>query len=108
MKKRVLRNRRVPFRFIIMYGIKRPLEYRSFTADISDTGLFVKTNRVFTPGTRIYMTIKVHNNNFDCEGMVRWAKRVPPGLERVARCGMGIKFSTVPQGLLNIYKEKIL
>jgi hypothetical protein len=53
------------------------------------------------------MAIEVHKESFDCEGSVRWAKRVPPGLERIARCGMGIKFLKVPQGLLDIYKAKL-
>ena len=107
MRKRIPRNKRVPFRFIVMYGKTKPLEYKSYIADLSDTGVYLKTNRVFDPGTHIYMSIEVHNESFECEGMVRWAKRVPPGLERVTRCGMGIKFKEVPQGLIDIYKGKI-
>ena len=107
MRKRIPRNRRVPFRYIVRYGLTRALECKSFVADISDTGLYLKTNRVFKPGSRIYMTIEIHKELFECEGEVRWAKRVPPGLERIARCGMGIKFSKVPQGLIDIYKGKL-
>ena len=97
----------MPFRFIVRYGKSRPLEFRSFIADLSDTGVYLKTNRVFDPGTHVYMTIEVYEDSFDCEGTVRWAKRVPPGLERLTRCGMGIEFSMIPQGLLDIYKVKI-
>ncbi len=107
MRKRIPRNKRVPFRFIVRYGTSRPLEYMSFIADLSDTGLYLKTNRVYKPGTHIYMTIEVYEDSYDCEGTVRWAKRVPPGLERLTRCGMGIKFIKVPQGLLDIYMKKV-
>lgn len=107
MRKRVPRNKRVPFRYVVCYGEARPLEFRSYTADLSDTGLYLKTNRVFIPGTHILMTIEVHKESYDCEGTVRWARRVPPGLERVARCGMGIRFSKVPRALIEIYKGKI-
>jgi Tfp pilus assembly protein PilZ len=107
MRKRIPRNKRVPFRFIVRYGMSRPLGFRSFIADLSDTGLYLSTNRVFNPGTHVYMTIEVYDESFDCEGTVKWAKRVPPGLERITRCGMGIEFTTVPQRLLDIYMKKV-
>ncbi len=107
MRKRIPRSKRVPFRFIVRYGTSKPLAFMSYVADMSDTGVYLKTNRVFNPGTHVYMTIEVYEDSYDCEGTVRWAKRVPPGLERITRCGMGIEFNNVPQELLDIYKNKI-
>ena len=97
----------MPFRVIVRYGSSKPPEFSSFIANISDTGVYLKTNRVFRPGTLIFMTIEDNEENFNCEGIVSWARRVPPGLERITRCGMGIKFTMVPEGLLKIYNEKL-
>jgi Tfp pilus assembly protein PilZ len=107
MKKIIPRNKRVHYRVIVRYGTTRPLEYRSFIANISDTGVYLRTNRVLKPGTLLLMTIETNGENFHCEGFVRWARKVPPGLERIARCGMGIKFTKVPEGLLEIYRSKL-
>ena len=107
MRERRPGNKRVPFRFIVRYGVSRPLEYRSFIADFSDTGVYLKTNRILNPGTHILMTIEINKTPYDCEGIVKWAKRVPDGHERITKCGMGIEFSKISQELLDIYNAKI-
>ncbi|MEE9542935.1 MAG: PilZ domain-containing protein [Thermodesulfobacteriota bacterium] len=107
MRKIIPRSKRVPFRVIVRYGSSMPPEYSSFIANISDTGVYLKTNRVFKPGTLLFMTIETDEKSFECEGIVSWARRVPPGLERITRCGMGIRFTKVPDELLKIYKEKL-
>jgi Tfp pilus assembly protein PilZ len=107
MRKIIPRNKRVHYRVIVRYGTTRPLEFRSFIANISDAGVYLRTNRVFKPGTLLLMTIETKDDAIECEGFVRWAKKVPPGLERITRCGMGIKFTKVPVELLEIYRDKL-
>ncbi len=101
------RNKRVPFRVIVRYGLERPPKLNSFITDFSDTGVYLKANRVFKPGTNLFMTIEVNGVSYECEGVVSWSKKVPRGMERSAKSGMGIKFSSLPDELLELYNEKL-
>ena len=105
---KIPRNKRVPFRVIVRYGPERPPKFNSFITDFSDTGVYLKTNRVFKPGTNLLMTIEVEGVSYDCEGIVSWSKKVPRGMERFSKSGMGIRFSTLPKELLDIYVEKLI
>ncbi len=105
---KIPRSKRVPFRVLVKYGNEKPPVHSSFVTDFSESGIKIQTNKVFKPGTVIYMTIKDGETVHECEGVVTWAKRVPPGMERVVKCGMGIRFSSIPQGLLDSYSRKIL
>ena len=104
---KVLRNKRIPFRVIVRYGLERPLQLNSFITDFSDTGVYLKTNRVFKPGTKLLMSIEVSGISYDCEGIVSWSKKVPRGMERLVKNGMGIRFSALPKELLDIYVGKL-
>ncbi|MBI5560812.1 MAG: PilZ domain-containing protein [Deltaproteobacteria bacterium] len=98
---------RIVFRYTVRYGPRKPPEFVSFVTNLSDTGLCIKTNNVFSPGTHIYMVIELPGNlSFNAEGTVMWAKKAPPGLVRHVKNGMGIKFTQVDDGLLTIYRTK--
>ena len=105
---KVPRNKRVPFRVLVRYGLERPLQFNSFITDFSDTGVYLKANKVFKPGESLLMTIEVNGDSYDCEGTVSWSKRVPQGFERSIKSGMGIRFSSLPKQLLDIYVEKLV
>lgn len=104
---RVDRNKRIPFRVIVRYGLEKPPKLNSFITDFSDTGVYLKANRVFKPGTNLFMSIEVNGTSYECEGVVSWSKKVPRGMERSAKSGMGIRFSSLPKELIDIYTEKL-
>jgi Tfp pilus assembly protein PilZ len=79
----------------------------SFTTDISERGTHVKTNRIYRPGTKLYLIIETSNKSYEAEGIVVWAKKVPPRLVRVVKNGMGIRFTNVCQELVDLYIEKL-
>ncbi|MBI5599343.1 MAG: PilZ domain-containing protein [Deltaproteobacteria bacterium] len=99
-------SKRVAFRNVVKYGTQKPPEFVSFITDLSDTGVCIKTNKVFTPGTRLYMVIELGGSVFNAEGTVVWAKKAPPGLVRHVKTGMGIRFTHADEGLLRLYHEK--
>ncbi len=101
------KSKRVPLRVIVRYGLSCPPEHTAFLTDLSDGGVNIKTNRVFTPGTRLVMEIEVDDTVFNAEGVVVWAKKVPPALSRIMRNGMGIRFTRLDRDVLTIYASKV-
>jgi len=99
-------SKRVPFRSNIRYGITDPPEHTSFIMDFSDTGVYIKTNRLFTPGTKLYLLINTPHGQFKACGIVVWAKKAPPHLVRHMKSGMGIQFTSVEKGLIELYRDK--
>jgi Tfp pilus assembly protein PilZ len=106
MNTKVDRNKRVPFRVLVRYGPENPPKYNSFITDFSDTGVYLKTNTVFRPGTDLFLTVEVDGTKYECKGIVSWSKRVPRGMERTAKNGMGIKFTILPEALSALYEAK--
>ena len=102
----VKRSKRVAFRNTVYYGPKNPPEHVSFITDLSETGLCIQTNRVFQPGTKLYMIIEVASRRFEAEGVVVWAKKVPPNLIQLVKNGMGIRFTRVDGDLMDVYNKK--
>ncbi|MEE9614039.1 MAG: PilZ domain-containing protein [Thermodesulfobacteriota bacterium] len=99
-------NDRVPLRYVVMYGPERPPEKTSYTTDLSETGLCIKTVQVYSPGTKLYLNIEVDDDIYACEGVVIWAKKVSPNLIRTLKGGMGIKFTRIDEALLEAYQRK--
>ncbi len=106
MRERIARSKRIPFRVLVKYGPSKPPDCSSFITDFSNSGISIMTKKVFKPGTHLYISINNDGASYECEGVVSWAKRVPPGMERAVKCGMGIRFTHLPQGLLDFYNEK--
>ena len=78
-------------RVMVRYGVGHP-EKTGFTKNISPTGVYIKTNAVFAPGTMLQMEIELGTRKISMWGQVVWAKRVPPQLAHVLDCGMGVRF----------------
>ena len=76
---------------MVRYGIEKA-ERTAFTRDLSATGLFIKSNRVFKPGTTIQVEMTFPDRTFTMWARVAWAKKVPPQLSHVLECGMGVCF----------------
>ena len=104
-KKRM--SKRVKFRSVVKYGPTTPPEHTSFVVDLSDTGVGIRTNKIFKPGTKLHMNFELdEKTTCHAVGIVQWAKAVPGGLSMVIKTGMGIKFTHIEEGLLAVYKKK--
>ena len=99
-------SKRIPFRHTVRYGPVNPPEFTSFVTNLSETGLCIKTNKIFKPGTKLYMIIELPGGVFNTEGVVIWAKASHPALVRHVRTGMGIKFTKTDPELLKAYYAK--
>ena len=73
------------------YGLKT-LDQAAFTNNVSLTGAFLRTNRVYRPGTTIQVELAFPDETVTMWAQVIWAKQVPPQLSQTVNCGMGIRF----------------
>jgi Tfp pilus assembly protein PilZ len=71
---------------------------------VSETGLFVKTNTVYPPDTRLVLELSLPDKRvLPLRGRVMWAKRLPPQLARLLRkAGMGVELIDPPPEYLNL------
>lgn len=99
-------SKRVPFRYTVFYGPTNPPEHTSFVTDISETGICIKTNTVYKPGTKLYLVIETPTKSYEAEGIVAWARKAPQRMIHIVKNGMGIKFTRVEKELIELYKEK--
>jgi hypothetical protein len=80
-------------RLQLRYGVNGSMRM-AFTEDVSDEGFFIRTTTIHSPNSDIRVELMTPAN--ECillEGRVRWAKRVPPNLLRLAKGGMGIRIT---------------
>lgn len=99
-------NKRVAFRTTIKYGLEKPPAHTSFVTNLSVTGVCIQTNRVFKPGSKLFLTVFVDSKSFEAEGVVTWSQKVPQNIVRVVKNGMGVEFTSVDQGLIDICKKR--
>ena len=78
-------------RIRVRYGVDKA-DRTGFTQNVSETGLFVKTNNVFKPGSTIQVEMEFPERKFGMWARVIWAKKVPPQLAHILDCGMGVCF----------------
>lgn len=73
-------------------GVK---EYRGTTSDMSHTGLFIRSRKVFKPGTPLKLIIEIdENRKISLLGVVR--RFVKLGTT-VFKDGLGVKLTSIPQ-----------
>ncbi|MFQ5353352.1 MAG: PilZ domain-containing protein [Thermodesulfobacteriota bacterium] len=100
-------SKRVPFRSNVRFGPAEPPQFTALITDISDTGTYIKSNRIFPAGTKLFLVIETPEGPFKAQGIVAWAKKAPPHLMRHMQSGMGISFTEVDRGLIDLYREKL-
>jgi curved DNA-binding protein CbpA/Tfp pilus assembly protein PilZ len=90
---------RIPKRLAVRFGTGQP-DDMGFTGDLSRSGLFIKTNTVFSPGESLRIKVTLPDSRIlDLVGEVMWAKRVSPSMIRhVKKSGMGIQLVDIPKG----------
>ena len=86
--------RRLPVRFWVRDEGK---ERVGFTTNISTGGMFIGSNQVLLPGTRLRVEVLDSSNGFVIEGQVTRAVRAAPHLRAVQSSGMGIRFVPVAE-----------
>jgi Tfp pilus assembly protein PilZ len=99
------KSKRVPFRNTIRFGPHIHPDHTSYITDLSDNGVCLKTNKVFDPGTKLYMLIDTHEKSYKAEGVVVWERRVAPKSVQIVKVGMGIKFTHVDHELVDLYHD---
>ena len=68
---------------------------RATSANISRTGLFVRTQQVLPSGTRLRLEVLNGPRSFVAEGIVVRALKTPGQLQSVMPSGMGVRFLTI-------------
>jgi hypothetical protein len=53
------------------------------------------------------MVIETADRSYEAEGVVAWSNKVPSKPARIAKKGMGIKFTHVDPELVDLYEEKL-
>lgn len=99
-------NDRARKRAMVRFGIEEPNK-TGFTQNFSGTGLMVKTNNVFAPGTMLQVIIKFPDRVFEMWARVAWAKKVPAQLAHVLDCGMGLEFVEPPAEWKAYFKKSL-
>ncbi len=96
-KKRVI-NRHLK-RMNVLFGTDKPV-FQGFTVDISDTGIFLKSIKVYPPGSVI--TVEIHIPDcgvIEFQGRIMWAKTVPSNMINIVKkAGMGGKIINFLKG----------
>ncbi len=89
------RKKRLKLRF----GLETP-ERMAFTEDISEHGLFIITGQPEKPGSLLQLELQLPDGTMvRAQGRVRWAKKVPAQLVRVAKKGgMGVRLLSFEAG----------
>jgi Tfp pilus assembly protein PilZ len=75
----------------VRFGIEK-LDRSAFTMNVSQTGAFIRTNHVYPPGKTIKVEFNFPDRSVTVFAHVVWAKKVPPEMAHLLRCGMGVRF----------------
>ena len=84
-------SNRAKRRLMCRYGVEKP-DKTGFTMNLSETGVYIKTNSVFAPGTTLRIELVFPDRNFAMWARIMRAKKVPPQLAYILDCGMGVTF----------------
>lgn len=82
-------------RIKVMYGLEKP-DHVAFSKNISASGLRLRTNRVYHPGSRLRLWLDLPDGPVEAWARVVWAKQVPAILAQTADCGMGLELEEAP------------
>lgn len=86
-------------RIKVRFGVDSPKRV-AFTGDISDAGLYIITGQPEHPGAKLLIELNLPDEQqVIVYGRVRWAKKVPPNLIRLAnKAGMGVQLTQFEMG----------
>lgn len=101
-RRKLRRARRVAVRFTEP-GSDRTRS--GFTTDISLTGMFIGTNHVLSPGSRIRIEVADVEHGFVLEGIVARALRRNPKMGQIQPSGMGVRFFQVTELIERLFPQ---
>ena len=107
------KSKRVSYQKPVEFGLVRfgpppdPPKYKGYVVDMSEEGLFIETDRVFKGGIKLSLEIRDGGRSFKMEATVAKANKMPPGLSKTAKSGMGIIVLKPDPELLRIYRDKL-
>ncbi len=86
-------------RLKVRFGVDYPKRI-AFSGDVSTGGLYIITGQPERPGTKLLLEINLPDEQqVIAYGRVRWAKKVPPNLIRLAnKAGMGLQLTKFEAG----------
>ena len=104
-EKRSGQDKRVTLKLAVNFGV-RDISNMGFTEDISASGIFLKTARVFPVGTDLKIEVRTDQDDIiRFIGYVHWSKEVAPNLVwSVNDAGMGIQIIKFVCGQEHYYK----
>ena len=91
------RHERIEVRLPVRYG-RASLDKNAFAENISESGLYINTNQVFSVGTVLLMQVEFPQSTITQHGLVMWAIGVPEHMRDSMVCGMGIAFTALDPG----------
>jgi Tfp pilus assembly protein PilZ len=78
------------------------VENTAITSDLSESGLFIRTNRGLSSGTVINLKLNLPNTQgLSLTGKVVRSMKSMPGLVGESKSGMGIQLINPPEGYIN-------
>ena len=103
------KSERIEFHKPILFGQEKPPTKWAYIIDISEKGLFIKTNIVYSEGTVLYLTVK-DNKGVDHEmvGEVMRSRKIPPAFYKEGISGMGINLLTYEEEFLELYRKQLI
>lgn len=93
--------RRSRRRLTVRYGAG-PARYIGYSANVSGTGMMIRTIRVFEPGTVLNVEVELLSRTVHLEGRVVWARAGELRWLPTGKIGMGIRFINPPEDLLEL------
>ena len=75
----------------VRYGPAGPVS-AGYSGNISESGIMIRTTRVFAPGTILKLELKLPDTTVKLRGVVRWAREGGVQLLPTGKVGMGVKF----------------
>lgn len=85
----------------VSFGVEQPTD-QGLTLDLSETGAFIRTSRLFDPGLKLRLLIETPAGNLSLEGRVVWTcdEAHPP--KSPHEPGMGIQWVATDEQYIDI------
>ena len=99
--RKILASRRSRRRLTVHYGAGEA-RHIGYSGNISQTGMMIRTTRVFEPGTMLSLEIGLLAGTLRLQGRVIWARVGEVRWLPTGKIGMGIRFVEPPQNLMEV------
>ena len=87
---------------MVRFG-REAADHKGLVENLSDTGLLLTSHQVFPPQTKLRIEFSLGGSPGILEGVVRWARRMPPSVSHVIPSGMGVRLTSAPSSLHDLF-----